>query len=78
MVTMVKFRRLHLPCYAREQFLNVAVRVCPKLSEDIAIMIGRQVWAQSGDIRDVISISKLILQDDGHEEIGQIIRSLNK
>jgi hypothetical protein len=41
-------------------------------------MIGRQVWAQSGDIRDVISISKLILQDDGHEEIAQIIRSLNK
>jgi hypothetical protein len=40
-------------------------------------MIGRQVWAQSGDIRDVISISKLILQDDGHEEIAQIIRSLN-
>ncbi|MFY9798483.1 MAG: hypothetical protein WAK17_01395 [Candidatus Nitrosopolaris sp.] len=41
-------------------------------------MIGRQVWAQSGDIRDVISISKLIRQDDGHEEIAQIIRSLNK
>ena len=27
-----RFRRLHLPRYTKQQFLNVAIKVCPKLS----------------------------------------------
>jgi hypothetical protein len=50
----------------------------PGVRLTLSISNVRNRWARSGDIRDVISISKLILQDDGHDEIAQIIRSLNK
>lgn len=55
-----RFRKLFLPSYTEDQFLDVAKRVCPKLKESTAEMIGATVWKQQGDIRDVISISKLI------------------
>ncbi len=58
-----RFTRLHLPRYTREQYLDVAIRVCPKLG-NIALMIGEEVWVQSGDIRDVISIGRLIRKND--------------
>ena len=47
-----RFRRLHLPPYTEEQFLEVSARVLPKLK--IAHLIGKAVWDQRGDIRDVI------------------------
>ena len=53
-----RFRRLHLPKYSREQFLQVAVKVCPKLSEGTALIIAEETWGQQGDIIDVISLSK--------------------
>ncbi len=53
----VRFRRLYLPLYTEEQFLQVSVKVLLKLK--IAYVIGKAVWAQRGDIRDVISIGKL-------------------
>lgn len=59
-----RFRRLHLPPYAEEQFLDVAVKVCGRLKESTARIIGAQVWGQKGDIRDVISINKLVRKDD--------------
>jgi ATP-dependent Lon protease len=34
-----RFRRLHLPKYSREQFLQIAVKVCPRLSEETALII---------------------------------------
>jgi len=34
----------------------------------IAHVIGKAVWNQGGDIRDVISIGKLVLKNDGPEE----------
>src|SRR5215467_12627693 len=46
-----RFRRLHLPKYRRQQFLDVAVKVCPKLSEETATMIGEEVWKAKGDSR---------------------------
>ena len=52
-----RFRRLHLPSYTEEQFLEVSVKVLPKFR--IAHVIGKAVWNQRGDIRDVISIGKL-------------------
>ena len=73
-----RFRRLHLPRYTKEQFLNVAATVCPKLSEDTAIMIAEKVYASKGDIRDVISISKLIRKYDGPEEIAEIMKTLSR
>jgi DNA polymerase III delta prime subunit len=53
-----RFRRLHLPPYTEEQFLKVAAKVLPKLK--IAHVIGKAVWEQRGDIRNVISIGKLV------------------
>jgi hypothetical protein len=73
-----RFRRLHLPRYTKEQFLNVAITVCPKLKEEVAEMIGGEVWKQGGDIREVISVSKLLQKNDGPEEIQQIIVTLSK
>ena len=69
-----RFRRLHLPPYTEEQFLEVSAKVLPKLK--IAHVIGKAVWEQRGDIRDVISIGKLVRKNDGPEEVGQILATM--
>ena len=71
-----RFRRLHLPSYTEQQFLEVSVKVLPKLK--IARIIGKAVWDQGGDIRDVISIGKLVRKNDGHEEVEQILSTMTK
>ncbi len=71
-----RFRRIHLPSYTEEQFLEVSVKVLPKLK--IAHVIGKAVWSQKGDIRDVISIGKLVRKIDGPEEVEQIINTMSK
>jgi MoxR-like ATPase len=58
-----RFRRLYLPPYTEEQFLKVAVKV------KIAHVIGKAVWEQRGDIRDVISIGRLVRENDGPEKV---------
>ena len=74
-----RFRRLHLPHYTKEQFLGIAVKVCPKLKEALARIIGEEVWKQgSKDIRDVINSRKLIRKGDGPEEIEQLVKTLAK
>jgi DNA polymerase III delta prime subunit len=71
-----RFRRLHLPPYTEDQFLEVSIKVLPKLK--IAHIIGKAVWNNRGDIRDVISIGKLVRKKDGPEEIEQILRTMTK
>jgi MoxR-like ATPase len=71
-----RFRRLHLPPYTEEQFLVVSVKVLPKLK--IAHVIGEAVWRQRWDIRDVISIGKLVRKNDGPEEVEQILSTMIK
>ena len=71
-----RFRRLHLPRYTEEQFLEVSVKVLTKLK--IAHVIGKAVWRQRGDIRDVISIGKLVRKSDGPEEVERILTTMNK
>jgi DNA polymerase III delta prime subunit len=74
-----RFRRLHLPPYTREQFLDIAVKVCPKLKEVTSRIIGEEVWKQgSKDIRDVISLGKLIRKGDGLEEVKGLVETLGK
>ena len=48
----------------------------PKLK--IAHVIGKAVWDQKGDIRDVISIGKLVRKNDGPEEVEQILSTMTK
>jgi hypothetical protein len=71
-----RFRRLHLPSYTEQQFLEVSVKVFPKLKN--AHAIGKAVWDQGGDIRDVISVGKLVRKNDGPEEIEQILNTMVK
>jgi hypothetical protein len=71
-----RFRRLHLPPYTEDQFLEVSTKVLSKLK--IASVIGKAVWDQGGDIRDVISIGKLVRKNDGPEEVEQILRTMIK
>jgi hypothetical protein len=71
-----RFRCSHLPPYTEEQFLEVSIKVLTKLK--IASVIGKAVWGQRGDIRDVISIGKLVRKNDGPEEIEQILRTITK
>src|SRR5215467_4495 len=71
-----RFRRLHLPSYTEEQFLEVSAKVLPKLK--IAHVIGKTVWDQRGDIRDVISIGKLIRKIEGPEEVEQVLATIIK
>jgi DNA polymerase III delta prime subunit len=71
-----RFRRLYLPTYTEQQFLEVSVKVLHKLK--IAPIIGKAVWEQRGDIRDVISIGKLVRKDDGPEEVERILATMVK
>jgi MoxR-like ATPase len=73
-----RFRRLHLPKYSRERFLQIAVKVCPKLSEETVLIIAEETWEQQGDIRDVISIGKLSRKGDGPEEIERLVKTLER
>jgi hypothetical protein len=44
----------------------------------IAHVIGNAVWDQRGNIRDVISIGKLVRKSDGPEEVEQILSTMTK
>jgi hypothetical protein len=66
----------YLPRYTEEQFLEVSAKVLPKLK--IGHVIGKAVWNHGGDIRDVISIGKLVRKNDGPEEVEQILATMNK
>ena len=74
-----RFRKLFLPKYTGEQFLNLSEKVLPKLHDNgLARFIGNYVWKNGGDIRDVLSIGKLVKKNDGPEEIAQIIDTMMK
>jgi hypothetical protein len=51
-------------------------RMLPKLK--IGYVIGKAVWDQRGDIRDVISIGKLVRKNDGPEEVEQMLNTMIK
>jgi replication-associated recombination protein RarA len=73
-----RFRRLFLPRYTEEQFLDISERVLPRTKSTITRYIGAQVWEQQGDIRDVINIGKLVHKSDGPQEIEKIMNIMAK
>jgi replication-associated recombination protein RarA len=73
-----RFRKLFLPRYTEEQFLDVSEKVLSKTSRSIARYIGANVWKNEGDIRDVISIGKLVRKSDGPEQIELIMNTMAK
>jgi hypothetical protein len=62
--------------YIEKQFFGVSMKVLHKLSSSLARYIGASVWKMEGDIRDVISIGKLVRNSDGPEQIGLIIKPM--
>jgi replication-associated recombination protein RarA len=73
-----RFRKLFLPWYTQEQFLDVSEKVLPKTSPSIVRYIGMQVWKNQGDIRDIISIGKLVRKNDAPLEIERIISTMSR
>jgi hypothetical protein len=73
-----RFRKLFLPKYSQQQFVEVAVKVLPKISGNLARYIGFTVYSNDGDIRDVISIGKLVRKNDGPAEVEAIINTMVK
>jgi MoxR-like ATPase len=68
-----RFMKIFLPRYTEEQFIAVSQKVLPKLKNELASYIGRLVFSKGGDIRQVISIGKLVKKSDGPAEIEQIM-----
>lgn len=73
-----RFRKLFLPRYTEEQFLNVSEKVLSNLSTDIARHVGIMVWKAGGDIRDVINCGKLVRKSDSPSEIDQIMNTMSR
>ena len=73
-----RFRKLFLPRYTEQQFIEVSVKVLKNLSESMVRYIGFTVFKNGGDIRDVMSVGKLIKKSDGPEDVDRIIRTLMK
>ena len=77
-----RFRKLFLPRYTEEQFINTSVKVLKNknknISDPLARYIGSTVFKNGGDIRDVISIGKLVRKGDGPTEVDNIIKTLTK
>src|SRR5215472_14013698 len=46
---------VYLPHYTKEQFLDITVKVCPKLKEEISCIVGEKVWKQGSnfDVRPI-------------------------
>ena len=55
---------------------GVSTKVLPKLK--IAHIVGKAVWEQKGDLRDMISIGRLVRKNDGPEEVEQILATMTK
>jgi ATP-dependent Lon protease len=73
-----RFKKLFLPRYTEEQFIQVAIKVLPKINENLARYIGIKIFKSNGDIRDVLSIGKLIRKNDGPSEVDQMIKTMMK
>ena len=50
-----RFRKLFLPRYTEQQFLDVSEKVLPKISSSLARYIGANVWNSGGDIDREVS-----------------------
>jgi replication-associated recombination protein RarA len=73
-----RFRKLFLPKYTEQQFIDVSIKVLPKVGENMARYIGFTVFKNGGDIRDVMSVGKLIRKGDGPQEVEWMINTMTK
>lgn len=74
-----RFRRLTLPEYTKEEFMKISAHVLPKLKPETSSFVAECVWNMgSKDIRNVISIGKLVRKNDGPEEIHTLIETMER
>ena len=73
-----RFRKLLLPRFTEQQFIEVSVKVLPKIGENMARYIGLRVFKNDGNIRDVMSVGKLIRKGDGHQEVEWMMNTMIK
>jgi hypothetical protein len=73
-----RFRKLFLPRYTEQQFIDVSIKVLPKVGENMARYIGFTVFRSGGDIRDVMSVGKLIRKGDGPQEVEWMMNTMVK
>ena len=73
-----RFRKLFLPRFTEQQFIDVSIKVLPKVGENMARYIGFRVFRSGGDIRDVMSVGKLIRKGDGPKEVEQMMNIMIK
>jgi replication-associated recombination protein RarA len=71
-----RFRKLTLPAYTEEQFMKISSMMMPHLPQEVSTFISEVVWKQKGDIRQVLSIGKLVKQHHTPHDIMQIIEDL--
>jgi hypothetical protein len=73
-----RFRKLFLIRYTEQQFIDVSIKVLPKVGANMARYIGFTVFKNGGDISDVMSVGKLIRKGDGPQEVEWMINTLTK
>jgi hypothetical protein len=73
-----RFRKLFLPRYTEQQFIEVSIKVLPKIGEKMTRYIGFTVFENGGDIRDVMSVGKLIRKGDGPQEVERMMNTMIK
>jgi replication-associated recombination protein RarA len=73
-----RFRKLFLPRYTEQQFIDVSIKVLPKVGENMARYIGFTVFRSGGDIREVMSVGKLIRKGDGPQEVEWMMNTMTK
>jgi hypothetical protein len=73
-----RLRKLFLPRYTEQQFIDVSIKALPKVGENMARYIGFRVFKNGGDIRDVMSVGKLIRKGDGPQEVERMINTMTK
>jgi replication-associated recombination protein RarA len=71
-----RFRKLTLPAYTEEQFMKISSMMMPHLPQEVVKFIAEVVWKLRGDIRQVLSISKLVKRSHRPEDIMQIVQDL--
>ena len=68
-----RFRKLFLPRYTEQQFIDVSIKVLPKIGGNMARYVGFTVFRSGGDIRDVMSVGKLIRKGDGPQQVERMM-----
>ena len=53
-------------------------KVLLKFSSSLSRYIAANIWKNGGDIRDVISIGKLVRRSDGPLEVERVINTMRK